>query len=208
MLRLGVCQEWRTSWYLDSNWWRLWSGVESGSLCMTLTDQHSRKEIWWDWMWMATGRSGFYTVVVNRCPFMQSEREWLFMPSTLEKPITPFLTLWMDPGSPPWYWTQTYLLPSTHKLPDSTPDHICRQFETAYQLILQSRHTPGLNIYLTPLNSTLASVALKSFWLRLFYSTAEEGHCDLAESLPFSFHFFSICLSDAHPRAGWRFRLS
>ena len=33
-----------------------------------------------------------------------------------------------------------------HKLPDSTPDHICRQFEIAYQLVLQSRHTPGLNI--------------------------------------------------------------
>ena len=25
-----------------------------------------------------------------------------------------------------------------HKLPDSTPDHICHQFETAYQLVLQS----------------------------------------------------------------------
>ena len=32
-----------------------------------------------------------------------------------------------------------------HKLPDSTPDHIRRQFETAYQLVLQFRHT-GLNI--------------------------------------------------------------
>ena len=33
-----------------------------------------------------------------------------------------------------------------HKLPDSTPDHICRHFEIAYQLLLQSYHTPGLNI--------------------------------------------------------------
>ena len=33
-----------------------------------------------------------------------------------------------------------------HKLPDSTPGHIRRQFETAYQLVLQSRHNPGLNI--------------------------------------------------------------
>ena len=33
-----------------------------------------------------------------------------------------------------------------HKLPDSIPDHIRRQFEIAYQLVLQSRHTPGLNI--------------------------------------------------------------
>ena len=33
-----------------------------------------------------------------------------------------------------------------HKLPDSTPDHIRRQLEIAYQLVLQSRHTPGINI--------------------------------------------------------------
>ena len=33
-----------------------------------------------------------------------------------------------------------------HKLPDSTPDYIRRQFEIAYQLVLQSRHIPGLNI--------------------------------------------------------------
>ena len=34
-----------------------------------------------------------------------------------------------------------------HKLPDSAPDHIRHQFEIAYQLVLQSRHTPGLNIH-------------------------------------------------------------
>ena len=33
-----------------------------------------------------------------------------------------------------------------HKLPDYTPDDVRRQFETAYQLVVQSRHTPGLNI--------------------------------------------------------------
>ena len=47
-------------------------GLEFGSLCMILTDQHSWKG---DCMWMATGRSGFDTVVVNRCPFIWSERE-------------------------------------------------------------------------------------------------------------------------------------
>ena len=26
----------------------MWSGMESGTLCMTLTDQHSWKGIWWD----------------------------------------------------------------------------------------------------------------------------------------------------------------
>ena len=36
MLRPGVCRDWRMSWYAASNWWRVWSGVESGSLCMTL----------------------------------------------------------------------------------------------------------------------------------------------------------------------------
>ena len=51
------------------------SGVESGNLCMTLTDQHFWKGIWWDLVWIATGRSGFDTVVVNRYPFMRSERE-------------------------------------------------------------------------------------------------------------------------------------
>ena len=33
-----------------------------------------------------------------------------------------------------------------HKLSDSTPDHIRCHFETAYQLVLQSRHIPSLNI--------------------------------------------------------------
>ena len=32
MLKLGVCQDWRMSWYAVSNWWRMWSGVESGNL--------------------------------------------------------------------------------------------------------------------------------------------------------------------------------
>ena len=43
---------------------------------------------------------------------------------------------------------------------------------------------------------------------RLFYSTAEEGHGDLAESLPFLFHFISMCVSDAHPLAKQRYCLS
>ena len=36
------------------------------------------------------------------------------MPFTLEKPVAPFQTIWMDTGSPPQYWTQTCQLPSTH----------------------------------------------------------------------------------------------
>ena len=54
MLRPGLCRDWRTSWYAVSNWRLMWSGVESGSLCMTLTDQHSWKVIWWDCVWIAT----------------------------------------------------------------------------------------------------------------------------------------------------------
>ena len=33
------------------------------------------KRIWWDWVWIATGRSEFDTMVVSRCPFIRSERE-------------------------------------------------------------------------------------------------------------------------------------
>ena len=32
------------------------------------------------------------------------------------------------------------------ELPESTSDHIRPQFEIAYQLVFQSRQTPGLNI--------------------------------------------------------------
>ena len=62
MLRPGVCWDWRTSWYAVLNWQQMWSGVESGSLYMTLSDQHSWKGICWDWVWIATGRSVFDTV--------------------------------------------------------------------------------------------------------------------------------------------------
>ena len=41
--------------------------------------------------------------------------------------------------------------------------------------------------------------------LSVLYSTAEEGQCDLAEIFIF---VSSICLSDAHPRAGRRSRQS
>ena len=33
-----------------------------------------------------------------------------------------------------------------NKLPDSSPDHIFRQFEIVHQYVIQSHHTPGLNI--------------------------------------------------------------
>ena len=89
MLRPGVWCDWRTGWYVVSNWRQMWSRAEFGSLCMTLTNQHSLKGIWWDWMWMATGRSG------------------------LQKPAIPILTVLMDTTSPPQYRTQTFQLPFT-----------------------------------------------------------------------------------------------
>ena len=87
-----------------------------------------------------------------------------------------------------------------HKLPDSIPDNIHRQFETACQFVLQSRHTPGLNIRQPPQIPPSPQRHLK-FRLSLFYSTAVRGHGDLAEGLPFSFRFISKCLNNAHPWA-------
>ena len=79
-----------------------------------------------------------------------------------------------------------------HKLPDSTPDHIRCQFETAYQLVLQSRHNPGLNIRYPPHIPPSPQGHLK-FRFSLLYSTAEEGLCVWAEILIFvSFH---LCMS-------------
>ena len=60
-----------------------------------------------------------------------------------------FTTTVSNPYLPVAIHTQSHQIPFQdcwyvsiiHKLPDSTPDHIRRQFEIAYQLVLQSRHT-------------------------------------------------------------------
>ena len=83
MLILGVCRDWRTSWYAVSNWWQMWSGVEFGTLCMSVRDQHSWKGIWWYCVWMATGRSRFDIVLMNRCPFIRSKRELRVSPMSV-----------------------------------------------------------------------------------------------------------------------------
>ena len=65
-----------------------------------------------------------------------------------------FTTTVSNPALPVAIHTQSHQIPfqdcwsvsNIHKLPDSTPGHIHRQFEIAYQLVLQSHHTPGLNI--------------------------------------------------------------
>ena len=61
-----------------------------------------------------------------------------------------FTTTVSNPDLPVAIHTQSHQIPFQecwsvrviHKLPNSTPDHIHCQFETAYQLVLQSRHTP------------------------------------------------------------------
>ena len=65
-----------------------------------------------------------------------------------------------------------------HKLPDSILDHIHCQFQTPYQLVLQSRHTPALNIHQPspPPTSTLAPSGTYSF-LSVSYSTVDEEQC-------------------------------
>ena len=52
------------------------------------------------------------------------------------------------------YHTQSHQLPFhecwsvcvIHKLPDATPNQLCRQYETANQLVLKSHQFPGINI--------------------------------------------------------------
>ena len=48
-----------------------------------------------------------------------------------------------DPSAPfPECWSVRII----HRLPDATPDYVRCQFRMAYQLILQSRQSPGINI--------------------------------------------------------------
>ena len=130
MFRPGVWRDWRTSWNAISNWRRMWLGVESGSLCMMLTDQQS---------WNVC--KAFYIGETRRSlsDRMNGHR---------------FTTTVSNSDLPVAIHTQSRLIPFQdcwsvsiiHKLRDSTPDHIRCQFEIAYQLVLQSCHTPGLNI--------------------------------------------------------------
>ena len=56
-----------------------------------------------------------YDLAGDRTPVPLNQRQTCYhlMPFILEKHITPFLTIWMDTGSPPQYRTQTYQLVST-----------------------------------------------------------------------------------------------
>ena len=68
------CWDWRTSWYAVSNWRRIWSGVESGSLCMTLTDQHCC---------LSTGRDGVLfssSIYVHIISWKSIQLEFCYLP--------------------------------------------------------------------------------------------------------------------------------
>ena len=131
MLSLGVCVVFEEmSWYAVSNWQRMWSGMESGSLCMTVTDQHSWKAIWCDCVWMATGRPGFNIVVVNQYPSIVLNSELPVAIHTQSQEC----------------WSVSVI----HKLPNSTPDHIRCQFEAAYQLISSNMTHSWTQHSLTP----------------------------------------------------------
>ena len=195
----------------------MWSGLESGSLCMTPTDQQSWKGICWDWVWIATGRSGFDTMVVNRCPFIRSEGSNGFLQCKRHE-WTPV----HHHGIKPWL---TYQLPSTHN-PTRSLSKIaglsvsCTNYQTPPQTTFtanlklhtnsSSNHdTPQVSTSVKPPHTQPLSQQYLQFWVSLFYSTAEEAHGALAESLHlFSFCFISVCLSDTHLQA-WRcYRLS
>ena len=157
---------------------------------MTLTDQHSWKGTWWNCVWMATGRSGFDIVVV---------------------------TVWMDTGSPPWYRTQTCQLLSTlnHTRSLSRNAGLLVSY-TNYLIPPQTTSAANLKLHTdlssnhdTPPVST--SVNLPTFHPRPSRTkNFASVSCILLlrkTSVIWSkywilFRFISICLSDAHPRAG------
>ena len=123
---------------------------------------------------MATGKSGFDTVVVKHT--VRKGMAGFSNVKSTQSHQNPFQECWS--------------VSVIHKLPNSTSDHIRHQFQTAYQLLLQSHHTPGLNIPLFHPRPTALTI-----FVSLLYSTAEEG-----------FHFLTMraqrckpcCLSKCH----------
>ena len=130
------------------------------------------------------------------------------MLSTLEKPIAPFLTVWMDTGSPPRYWTQTYQLLYTLNPTRSlsrnaglsvsyinylTPLQITSAVNLKLHTNLSSNpDTPLVSTSIKPPNSTLAPAALKvSMQSPLFYCWGRP----LWSGWNIHFRFISICLT-------------
>ena len=90
----------------------------------------------------------------------ETNRKWIFRPDHSRIQET---TMVSNPDLPVAIHTQSHQIPFQecwsvsiiHKLPDSTQDHICRQFVTTYQLVLQSWHTP-VSTSVNPPHPTLA----------------------------------------------------
>ena len=134
------------------------------------------------------------------------------MVSTLEKPVAPFPTVWMDTGSPPQYRTQNYQLLSTLNPTRSlsrnagllvsytnylTTPHTTSTANLKLHTNLSSNpDTPPVSTPVNPPHSTLAPAALKVLIQSpVFYCWGRP----LWSGQNIHFHFISICLSDAHP---------
>ena len=109
----------------------------------------------------------------------------------------------MYTDSPPQYRSQTYLLPSTHNPTRSLSKNAGLSVSYAnYQTPSQTTSTTNLKLHTnssnpdTPLVSTSNNPQIPlllqwhlKFQFSLFYSTAEEGHCDWPKV--YHFHFVS-----------------
>ena len=177
-----MCRDWRTSWYAVSNWRRMWSGATPTDSrpwnrlrCKTCPIHHpansftsSRTNVTYPitthancksinliYQLQCTECNAFYIGETRRSLSDHMNGHW-------------FTATVLNPDLPVAIHTQSHQIPFQecwsvsviHKLPDSTPNHIRRQFEIAYQLLLQSWHTPD-STSVNPPHSTLASAALK-----------------------------------------------
>ena len=129
------------------------------------------------------------------------------MPFILEKTTIPFrycmnwhhfTTTVSNPDLPVTIHTQSHQIPFqeywsvsvVHKLPDSTPDHIPRQFETAYQLILKLCHTPDSTSINHP--PPLAPAALTIFSQSHLFYCWRRPHAGPKASPPFPNYLLSV----------------
>ena len=189
MLRPGVHRDLMKSWYAASNWRWMRSGVESGSSCLTPTDQHSWKGIWWDWAWIATGRSGLDTVVVVNHPLPpHPQLKCQAQTCQLLSMLNPTRSLSRSAGLLVSY-TSCWLHPGPHPPPVWGCIRACPPIPTH----------PGLSIRwpatFHPRPSGTGGFASVYYILLLRRATVIWPRCS------FSFCFISICLGDAHPRA-------
>ena len=145
------------------------------------------------------------------------------MLSTLEKPVAPLPTIWMDTGSLPRHRTQTYqLLTTLHParsfsknagLSVSYTNYLTPpQTTSAANLKLHTNLSSNPNTFpvstsIKPPNSSLAPAVLKVLIQSALFYCWGRPLC-LGRNIHFCFVFISICLSGVHPRAQRRSRQS